>query len=233
MRNKKMKKIWGLTTAVILAASSIMAGCGNSQTAKETQPAPVQESSAAAESKVSDAQETEEAQKQAGAKTLVVYSNTDEAGAKAMEDVGKEIGIEVTVVRLNGGGEVTDRIMAEKNNPTADIVYGINHIGFARLKAADCLQPFTPVWDDKVESGLKDPDGYYYGVGISAVLLAYNPEAAGDNAPADWTDLWTKPEWKGKYFVNPSTSGGTTQLVLSGILTRYRDDNGELGISQE
>ena len=43
MRNKKMKKIWGLTTAVILAASSIMAGCGNSQTAKETQPAPVQE----------------------------------------------------------------------------------------------------------------------------------------------------------------------------------------------
>ena len=134
---------------------------------KETQPTPVQESSAAAESKVSDAQETEEAQKQAGAKTLVVYSNTDEAGAKAMEDVGKEIGIEVTVVRLNGGGEVTDRIMAEKNNPTADIVYGINHIGFARLKAADCLQPFTPVWDDKVESGLKDPDGYYYGVGIS------------------------------------------------------------------
>ena len=233
MRNKKMKKIWGLTTAVILAASSIMAGCGNSQTAKETQPAPVQESSAAAESKVSDAQETEEAQKQAGAKTLVVYSNTDEAGAQAMEEVGKEIGIEVTVVRLNGGGEVTDRIMAEKNNPTADIVYGINHIGFARLKAADCLQPFTPVWDDKVESGLKDPDGYYYGVGISAVLLAYNPEAAGDNAPADWTDLWTKPEWKGKYFVNPSTSGGTTQLVLSGILTRYRDDNGELGISQE
>ena len=85
MRNKKMKKIWGLTTAVILAASSIMAGCGNSQTAKETQPTPVQESSAAAESKVSDAQETEEAQKQAGAKTLVVYSNTDEAGAKAME----------------------------------------------------------------------------------------------------------------------------------------------------
>lgn len=109
-----MKKIWGLTTAVILAASSIMAGCGNSQTAKETQPTPVQESSAAAESKVSDAQETEEAQKQAGAKTLVVYSNTDEAGAKAMEDVGKEIGIEVTVVRLNGGGEVTDRIMAKK-----------------------------------------------------------------------------------------------------------------------
>lgn len=127
MRNKKMKKIWGLTTAVILAASSIMAGCGNSQTAKETQPTPVQESSAAAESKVSDAQETEEAQKQAGAKTLVVYSNTDEAGAKAMEDVGKEIGIEVTVVRLNGGGEVTDRIMAEKNTLRLILYMGLSY----------------------------------------------------------------------------------------------------------
>lgn len=233
MRNKKLQRIWGLTAAVILAAGSIMTGCGNTQQAKETQPANVQETEEKTQSAVEETPASEDAQKQSGEKKLVVYSNTDEAGAKAMEEVGKEIGIEVTVVRLNGGGEVTDRIMAEKNNPTADIVYGINHIGFARLKAADCLQQFTPAWDELVESGLKDPDGYYYGVGISAVLLAYNPEAAGSNAPADWTDLWTKPEWEGKYFVNPSTSGGTTQLVLSGILTRYRDDNGELGISQE
>lgn len=233
MRNKKLQRIWGLTAAVILAAGSIMAGCGNSQQAKETQPASVQEAEEKTQSTAEEGPASEDAEKQSGEKKLVVYSNTDEAGAKAMEEVGKEIGIEVTVVRLNGGGEVTDRITAEKNNPTADIVYGINHIGFARLKAADCLQQFTPAWDDLVESGLKDPDGYYYGVGISAVLLAYNPEAAGSNAPADWTDLWTKPEWEGKYFVNPSTSGGTTQLVLSGILTRYRDDNGELGISQE
>lgn len=233
MRNKKLQRIWGLTAAVILAAGSIMAGCGNSQQAKETQPASVQEAEEKTQSTAEEGPASEDAEKQSGEKKLVIYSNTDEAGAKAMEEVGKEIGIEVTVVRLNGGGEVTDRIMAEKNNPTADIVYGINHIGFARLKAADCLQQFTPAWDDLVESGLKDPDGYYYGVGISAVLLAYNPEAAGSNAPADWTDLWTKPEWEGKYFVNPSTSGGTTQLVLSGILTRYRDDNGELGISQE
>lgn len=233
MRNKKLQRIWGLTAAVILAAGSIMTGCGNSRPAKETQPAAVQETGEKAQSAAEETPASEAAEKESGEKKLVIYSNTDEAGAKAMEEVGKEIGIEVTVVRLNGGGEVTDRIMAEKNNPTADIVYGINHIGFARLKAADCLQQFTPVWDDLVESGLKDPDGYYYGVGISAVLLAYNPEAAGSNAPADWTDLWTKPEWEGKYFVNPSTSGGTTQLVLSGILTRYRDDNGELGISQE
>lgn len=233
MRNKKLQRIWGLTAAVILTAGSIMTGCGNSQQAKETQPASVQEAEEKTQSTAEEGPASEDAEKQSGEKKLVIYSNTDEAGAKAMEEVGKEIGIEVTVVRLNGGGEVTDRIMAEKNNPTADIVYGINHIGFARLKAADCLQQFTPAWDDLVESGLKDPDGYYYGVGISAVLLAYNPEAAGSNAPADWTDLWTKPEWEGKYFVNPSTSGGTTQLVLSGILTRYRDDNGELGISQE
>lgn len=239
MKNRTWKKLLGITTASVMTLG-MLAGCGKAAESKETQPAA---STAAAadtaaetpkdETKAPDGSAPQSSETTTGERKLVVYSNTDEAGAKAMEEVGKEIGITVTVVRLNGGGEVTDRIMAEKNNPSADIVYGINHIGFARLKAADCLQPFTPSWNDKVEDGLKDPDGYYYGVGISAILLAYNPEAAGSNVPSDWTDLWTKPEWKGKYFVNPSTSGGTTQLVLSGILTRYRDDSGELGISQE
>lgn len=231
MRNKAWNRLWGITAAAVLMAGSVMSGCGSTNQEAKATPESAVSPETVSEPAESTAAETQE--KGTGDRKLVVYSNTDEAGAKAMEDVGKEIGITVTVVRLNGGGEVTDRIMAEKNNPTADIVYGINHIGFARLKAADCLQPFTPEWNDKVENGLKDPDGYYYGVGISAILLAYNPEAVGENVPSDWTDLWTKPEWKGKYFVNPSTSGGTTQLVLSGILNRYRDDNGELGISEE
>lgn len=224
MRNKAWNRLWGITAAAVLMAGSVMSGCGSTNQEAKATPESAVSPETVSEPAESTAAETQE--KGTGDRKLVVYSNTDEAGAKAMEDVGKEIGITVTVVRLNGGGEVTDRIMAEKNNPTADIVYGINHIGFARLKAADCLQPFTPEWNDKVENGLKDPDGYYYGVGISAILLAYNPEAVGENVPSDWTDLWTKPEWKGKYFVNPSTSGGTTQLVLSGILNRYRDDNG-------
>ena len=231
MRNKAWNRLWGITAAAVLMAGSVMSGCGSTNQEAKATPESAVSPETVSEPAESTAAETQE--KGTGDRKLEVYSNTDEAGAKAMEDVGKEIGITVTVVRLNGGGEVTDRIMAEKNNPTADIVYGINHIGFARLKAADCLQPFTPEWNDKVENGLKDPDGYYYGVGISAILLAYNPEAVGENVPSDWTDLWTKPEWKGKYFVNPSTSGGTTQLVLSGILNRYRDDNGELGISEE
>lgn len=235
MKNRTLRKMWVWIAAATLTAT-MLAGCGNTNEQNSTgnnenRQISGTESSSATESSAASEQTPEPAA--SGERKLVVYSNTDEAGATAMEEAGAEIGIEVTIVRLGGGGDVIDRVMAEKNNPTADIVYGSNHIGLARLKAADCLEQFVPVWDDKVDEGLKDPDDYYYGVGISAVLLAYNPEVVGDNVPTDWTDLWTVPEWQGKYFVNPSTSGGTTQLVLSGILNRYRDDSGEMGISAE
>ena len=208
MKNRTLRKMWVWITAATLTAT-MLAGCGdtseqNSTGNNENRQISETESSSAAESSAASEQTPEPAA--SGERKLVVYSNTDEAGATAMEEAGAEIGIEVTIVRLGGGGDVIDRVMAEKNNPTADIVYGSNHIGLARLKAADCLEQFVPVWDDKVDEGLKDPDDYYYGVGISAVLLAYNPEVVGDNVPTDWTDLWTVPEWQGKYFVNPSTS---------------------------
>lgn len=216
------KKVCLALSAVMML--SFLAGCGGgtSSSAAASEASNAQGSSTSSESKTEDT----------GKKQVVVYSNTDQDGADGMVAAGKEIGIDVTVVMLSGGGEVIDRLIAEKNAPSADVVYGVNHIGFARLKAQDLLTPFTPDWAADVADGLKDPDGYYYGVGMSAILLAYNPEVAKP-APTDWPDLWTKSEFKGKYFVDPKTTGGTTQLVLSGILSRYRDDAGELGISAE
>ena len=51
------------------------------------------------------------------------------------------------------------------------------------------------------------------------------------NPPNDYTDL-VKPEWKDKY-TSLNFGGGTGKTILASLLVRYRDDNGEYGISDE
>lgn len=51
------------------------------------------------------------------------------------------------------------------------------------------------------------------------------------NPPKDYTDL-VNPEWKDKYTIL-NFGGGTGKTILASLLVRYRDDNGEYGISDE
>ena len=73
-----------------------------------------------------------------------------------------------------------------------------------------------------------------YAIVIQAILLAYDSnQVAPEDAPTDWPDLWENEAFWGKYESQIKLTGGTTRNVLAGILTRYVDPNGELGISDE
>ena len=74
----------------------------------------------------------------------------------------------------------------------------------------------------------------YWPLVKQAILLGYNSDKiAKDDAPKDWTDLWTKDEFKSRYERVTGLGTATAQLVFAGILTRYKDDAGDLGISDE
>ena len=54
--------------------------------------------------------------------------------------------------------------------------------------------------------------------------MIYNSDLYDENtAPKDWSDLWKKEEFRGKYDAPSSFGGGTTRAVLAGILVRYQD----------
>lgn len=72
----------------------------------------------------------------------------------------------------------------------------------------------------------------YWPIVQQGIVLVYK-DGVAQGAPKDWTDLATNPAWKGRYETPNALGGATTQLVLSGILTRYTDPNGELGISAD
>ncbi len=168
--------------------------------------------------------------------TLIVYTNSNADGrAEWLKDKAATAGYKIEVVGA-GGGETTNKLIAEKNNPVADVVFGLNNMYYEQLKTADAIQPFTPVWSGEVDASLADPaaEKAYWPVVQQGILLAYNADAiSAADAPKDWTDLWTKPQFKDRYEHVTGLGGATTQLMVAGVLNRYKDDKGTLGVSNE
>jgi iron(III) transport system substrate-binding protein len=169
-------------------------------------------------------------------KKLVIYTNSASDGrGDWLKEKAKEKGFDLEIVE-GGGGDIANRLIAEKNKPVADVIYGLSTMNYEDFKAQDMLEQYKPAWADEVSPGLNDKDDYYHGLVKQAILLIYNSKLYNEQtAPKDWTDLWTNPEFHGKYDAPAAgdLGGGTVRAVLAGILVRYQDPNGELGISKE
>ena len=166
---------------------------------------------------------------------LTIYTNSGSSGrAEWLTDRAKQDGEEITVVE-EGAGAVQQRLINEGAATPCDVVFGLNAIIWNDLIARGILQAYdAPSWASEVSEGLNDPNGYYYAIVKQAILLAYDAnQVSEEDAPKDWPDLWENEKFWGKYESQIKLTGGTTRNVLAGILTRYMDPEGELGVSEE
>ncbi|MCT9624136.1 iron(III) transport system substrate-binding protein [Arthrobacter sp. SORGH_AS 212] len=207
-----MRKLQTLVAAAV--AVTLLAGCGG-----EAAPGASGEASSAPAGGSGD--------------TLVVYTNSNGEGrGDWLTQKAGEAGFKIEIVGA-GGADATNKLIAEKNNPIADVAFGLNNMYFSQVKAADALEPYKPAWAGEVDTQLADGETYWPLV-KQAILLGYNSDRfSKDAAPKDWTDLWTKDEFKARYERVTGLGTATAQLVFAGILSRYRDDSGDLGISDE
>lgn len=166
--------------------------------------------------------------------TLIVYTNSNSDGrGDWWEAKAKEAGFNITIVGA-GGADLTNRLISEQSNPTADVVFGLNTMFYEKLKSNDVLTAYTPGWSTETETGTNDPSGYYHSLVKQALVIAYNTnEYEAATAPASYEDLWSKEEFSGKYEVPIQMNQATAQIVVASILSRYQDENGEVGISEE
>jgi len=207
-----VRKLQTLVAAAV--AVTLLAGCGG-----EASPGASGEASSAPAGGSGD--------------TLVVYTNSNGEGrGDWLTQKAGEAGFKIEIVGA-GGADATNKLIAEKNNPIADVAFGLNNMYFSQVKAADALEPYKPAWAGEVDTQLADGETYWPLV-KQAILLGYNSDKfSKDAAPKDWTDLWTKDEFKARYERVTGLGTATAQLVFAGILSRYRDDSGDLGISDE
>lgn len=165
---------------------------------------------------------------------IVIYSNSvsDGRGEWLTAEAAKA-GFEIQYVDL-GGADVMNRLIAEKANPVADVAFGLNQVYFEKLDEAGVLAEIEPAWADLVDAGAFGNGSTYWPVVREPIMLVYDTAAfSPQEAPNDWPQLWENERFEGRYETPARLGGATTQMVLTGILVRYRDDDGELGVSEE
>jgi len=208
-----VRKLQTLVAAAV--AATLLAGCGGGS----TPPASTGEASGAPAGASGD--------------TLVIYTNSNGEGrGDWLAAKAAEAGFKIEIVGA-GGADATNKLIAEKNNPIADVAFGLNNMYFSQVKNEGALEAYQPAWAGEVDKGLGDGETYWPLV-KQAILLGYNSDKISkDAAPKDWTDLWSKDEFKSRYERVTGLGTATAQLVFAGILSRYRDDSGDLGISDD
>ena len=211
-----------IKNALFLGSFFVLAACGNgadtSSTSESTATEPV-------ESKTENTSSGE---------SLVVYTNAngDGRGDWIVEEA-KNAGFDIELVGA-GGGDVTNRLISEKANPVADVVFGLNHMFYEQLQAEDTLIPYKPAWADEIEEGINDPEHYYNGLVKQALILAYNPKFVEEAAtPESYLDLANNEGFAGVYQARDDLGAATSKVIVASILSQFQDSAGELGISDE
>ncbi len=167
---------------------------------------------------------------QAGS-TLKVYTAIEADDLKRYaEEFNKQYpDIEIKWVR-DSTGIVTAKLLAEKDNPQADIVWGLAATSLMLLKAEGMTEGYTPKGAEKLDKKFVDSDSPAHWTGMDAWVasICVNTIEAKNNGlaiPTGWKDL-LKPEYKGHVVMPNPNSSGTGFLDVSSWLQMFGEDGG-------
>ncbi|MDD2979729.1 MAG: extracellular solute-binding protein, partial [Hespellia sp.] len=144
----------------------------------------------------------------------------------------KEQNPDVTVnITRESTGVITSKLLAEKDNPVADVVWGLSATSLLVLAQDGMLDAYAPEGVDRILPEFKDDAEVPTWVGIDAWETAFivNKEVLKskgiDTVPQSYEDL-LDPKYKGLIAMSNPASSGTGLLTVNGILNLYGDDEG-------
>ena len=162
---------------------------------------------------------------------LTVYTalETDQLKAYAEGFNKANPDIELTWVR-DSTGVITTKLLAEKNNPKADAVWGLAATSMAIFEAEGMLVPYAPKGLERIDAQYRDAKNppAWVGMDVWGSTICFNTvEAAKKNIPKPetWKDL-TKPIYKGQIVMPHPASSGTGYLDVTAWLQIYGEAEG-------
>ena len=167
----------------------------------------------------------------AAAAELTVYTAVE---AEDLKRYAEQFNASYPDIKINwvrdSTGVVTAKLLAEKNNPQADVVWGLAATSLLLLKAEGMLEPYAPAGVDKLDPKFVDGDSPPSWTGMDAWVAAvcYNTvesEKLGLPLPASWKDL-TKPVYQGHLIMPNPSSSGTGFLDVSSWLQMFGEEGG-------
>jgi iron(III) transport system substrate-binding protein len=165
----------------------------------------------------------------ASAGELTVYSTTDADNLKKIGQGFKKAhpDIKINWVR-DSTGIMHARMMAEKNNPRADVLFAMAATSMLTMDELGMFVPYTPKGADKLDKRYRDKNNPAHWTGIYgwAGAICFNTiEAKKHNLPkpTKWADL-TNPIYKGHVTMPNPASSGTGFLDVSSWMQIWGED---------
>ena len=135
--------------------------------------------------------------------------------------------IEIAWAR-NSTGVVTARLLAEKDNPRADAIWGLAATSMLLLDREGVLQPYAPANLAAIKPAFRDPRDPPRWVGMEAwaAALCFNTIEAEKlklPRPASWFDL-LDPAFKGRLAMPHPASSGTGYFHVAAWLQMFGEE---------
>ncbi|MBS0505850.1 MAG: putative 2-aminoethylphosphonate ABC transporter substrate-binding protein [Proteobacteria bacterium] len=165
---------------------------------------------------------------------LTVYTALENDQLKAYQGAFNQVhpDIDIQWVR-DSTGVITAKLLAEKDSPRADVVWGVAASSLALLKQNGMLQPYAPLNLDALMPQYRDTQSppAWWGMNVFGATVCFNTVEAskrGIAQPASWQDL-LKPEFKGQVVMPNPASSGTGYFDVAAWLQLWGDDAGKGG----
>jgi len=158
-----------------------------------------------------------------GKTELLVYTALEADQIKAYKEAFEKAhpSIELKFVR-DSTGIVTAKLMAEKANPQADVVWGLAATSLMLLDKEGMLLPYAPKGLASIKPSMRDARNppTWVGMDVWSSAICFNTvEATKKNLPkpTSWADL-TQPAYKGHITMPHPASSGTGYLMVNAWL---------------
>lgn len=151
---------------------------------------------------------------------LTIYSTTDGDNLKVIKEAFAKVHPDIKVSWIRDStGIMHARLMAEKDNPRADVLFAMAATSMLGMDELGMFVPYTPKGVEKLDKRYRDPQSPAHWTGVYgwAGAICFNTVEAkkhGLPKPTKWADL-VNPVYKGHISMPNPASSGTGFLDVS------------------
>lgn len=164
----------------------------------------------------------------ASAADLNVYTIWPENYARPMfQEFEKQTGIKVNFLRFSSG-EALARVIAEKNNPRIDVLFGGPVETFAAGIKEGIFEPYKSPSFAKLPARFKQADGQWTAIADDPLVFMTNAaflKANNLQPPASWNDLLNPAYKNGLQMADARTSGTAVTRIFSVLEVNERNED--------
>ena len=152
---------------------------------------------------------------------VVVYTSLEnEEVVEYLKVAKKQLSdLDIQAIRLSTG-ELGARMLAERDNPQADCIWGWAVTNMSEFIPKGMLVPYKPKGWEKIPANFKDPAGNWTAIDLYAAALVPNTkvlELKNLPMPKGWNDL-LNPVYKDMLIMPNPASSGTGFLQVASLL---------------